>query len=93
MCPNMWLTVPSVYLIVRLIVLHSLVGGTPDNLVRSVKEVRRSVRQIRSEFQLLRSQHSRQLQTFEHFMKYSCGQIMSRIRRAVINTCKSLLLL
>ena len=37
---------------------------------------------------MLRALHSRQLQTFEHFMKYTCSQIMSHIRTANMNTGK-----
>ena len=50
-----------------------------------MKQAHRSVRQVKSDFQVLRAQYSRQLQTFEHFMKYSCGQIMSHIRTANLN--------
>ena len=63
-------------------------GGSPDQLVKSVKQAYRSVRQVKSDFQTLRALHSRQLQTFEHFMKYSCGQIMSHVRTANLNTGK-----
>lgn len=61
-------------------------GGSPDQLVKSVKQAHRAVRQVKSDFQVLRAVHSRQLQTFEHFMKYSCGQIMTHIRAANLST-------
>lgn len=51
-----------------------------------MKQVHRSVRQVKSDFQKLRALHSRQLQTFEHFMKYTCSQIMSHIRTTTLNT-------
>ena len=64
-------------------------AGSPDQLVKSVKQACKSVRQVKSDIQMLRALHSRQLQTFEHFMKYSCSQIMSHIRTANLNTGKS----
>ena len=63
-------------------------GGSPDQLVKSVKQACRSVRQVKSDIQTLRALHSRQLQTFEHFMKYSCSQIMSHIKTANLNNSK-----
>ena len=65
-------------------------GGSPDQLVKSVKQAHRAVRQVKSDFQVLRAMHSRQLQTFEHFMKYSCSQIMTHIKAANLNTGKYL---
>ena len=56
--------------------------------MKSVKQAYRSVRQVKSDIQTLRALNSRQLQTFEHFMKYSCSQIMSHIRTANLNTGK-----
>lgn len=63
-------------------------GGSPDQLMKSVKQAHRSVRQVKSEFQMLRAVYSRQLQSFEHYMKYSCSQVMSHIRTAHLNTGK-----
>lgn len=57
--------------------------------MKAVKKTNRSVRQVKSDFQVLRALYSRQLQTFEHFMKYSCSQIMSHIRTANLSTGKS----
>ena len=70
-------------------------AGSPDQVVKSVKQVYRSVRQVKSDIQMLRALHSRQLQTFEHFMKFSCSQIMSHIKTANLNTgeCSQIMLL
>ena len=57
--------------------------------MKSVNQTYRSVCQVKSDFQVLRALHSRQLQTFEHFMKYSCSQIMSHIRKANLNDGKA----
>ena len=54
--------------------------------MKSVKQTHRAVRQVKSDYQVLRALYSRQLQTFEHFMKYSCSQIMTHIRAANLST-------
>lgn len=76
----------TAYVIIALLFCCLRVGGSPDYLVKSVKQAQRSVRQVKSDFQVLRALYSRQLQTFEHFMKYSCSQIMSHVSTANLNT-------